>query len=278
VHPPPPGPPPDWYPDPYGEKAWRWWDGSTWTGLASDPSLPNPPPGSAYPAASTNPWQPAGLAHVPWDRLTAEERMAPWAVRAMFVYPLVRIISTIRAWATRADTRRSYHDLRVLFDTGHAPVRTRTPASPGTASLLLLIVALSIGTYVVFLIWQHRAATTARFLGLPAAHSPALGVGSWFIPIVNLWFPYQALRDCLPPGHPVRSTVLRMWLLFLASYVTGVATGILVVVGDVAGAVATAIDLLVTVAFAVAAVRMVQGITAAHREALQVGGPTAIAP
>ena len=30
------GPPANWYPDPYGEKRLRYWDGSTWTDRASD--------------------------------------------------------------------------------------------------------------------------------------------------------------------------------------------------------------------------------------------------
>lgn len=30
--PPPAGPPEGWYPDPHGQAAQRWWDGSAWTG------------------------------------------------------------------------------------------------------------------------------------------------------------------------------------------------------------------------------------------------------
>ena len=39
----PGGPPPGWYPDPAGLKAWRWWDGYSWTQFASDPSEPPGP-------------------------------------------------------------------------------------------------------------------------------------------------------------------------------------------------------------------------------------------
>lgn len=69
---------------------------------------------------------------------------------------------------------------------------------------------------MLFLVWQHRAAIAARSLGFPAAHTPALGVGVWFIPVANLWMPYQALRDCLPPGHPARHHALRAWLAYVA--------------------------------------------------------------
>ena len=70
---------------------------------------------------------------------------------------------------------------------------------------------------IVFLIWQYRAATTARALGYPARRSPALGAWSWIIPVVNLWFPYQALRDLLPPNHALRPVVLRTWLCYICS-------------------------------------------------------------
>ena len=54
-------------------------------------------------------------------------------------------------------------------------------------------------------IWQHRAASAARALGIASRRSPAWGVGSWFVPVVNLWMPYTAVRDCLPPGIPTDS-------------------------------------------------------------------------
>ena len=40
-------------------------------------------------------------------------------------------------------------------------------------------------------------------------------MGFWFVPVVNLWFPYWAIVDCLPKGHPARRRVLGYWLSFL---------------------------------------------------------------
>ena len=37
------------------------------------------------------------------------------------------------------------------------------------------------------------------------------------MPIVNLWMPYGAVRDCLPPGHPERARVLRWWVAWLCT-------------------------------------------------------------
>ena len=78
----------------------------------------------------------------------------------------------------------------------------------GVATLVAIVIAC---------IWQHRAASAARALGFPADRSPAWGVGCWFVPIVNLWMPYGAIRDCLPPGDPHRPRVLRWWIALLAA-------------------------------------------------------------
>ena len=39
--------------------------------------------------------------------------------------------------------------------------------------------------------------------------------GCWFVPIVNLWMPYGAVRDCLPAEHPQRPRVLHWWIAWL---------------------------------------------------------------
>ena len=84
-----------------------------------------------------------------------------------------------------------------------------------------MVGALTVAAIVFACIWQHRAATAARSLGYPAARSPGWGVGCWFVPIVNLWMPYGAVRDCLPPDHPERARVLRWWVAWLCTVYLG---------------------------------------------------------
>jgi hypothetical protein len=129
--------------------------------------------------------------------------------------------------------------------------------------------ALFAGFYILVLIWQYQAASTARLLGLPAVRSPGLGVGSWFIPIVNLWFPYQSLRDCLPPGDPARITVSRLWAFFIATMVTSITTNILALFGNATGFILGGVALAMAAGFAVNGIRSVGLIVEAHRRYVQ---------
>jgi hypothetical protein len=121
---------------------------------------------------------------------------------------------------------------------------------------------------IVFLVWQHRAAVTAHRLGYPAARSPDWGVGSWFVPVVNLWMPYGALRDCLPPGHPRRTFGWVPWAAFLANgFVTLAADACLVEVRAV-GVVLLAVVVVVDVLVYLQAYRFVRAVGDDHRRAV----------
>lgn len=141
----------------------------------------------------------------------AEARLSGWASGAVALYAATQTASTIALVATLPAVSRYIHQ---AFDSfGATP--PQEPVAFRVMSLLEFPVVLVAG--IVFLIWQYRAATTARALGYPARRSPALGAWSWIIPVVNLWFPYQAIRDLLPPGHALRHLVLRTWLCYICS-------------------------------------------------------------
>jgi hypothetical protein len=58
-----------------------------------------------------------------------------------------------------------------------------------------VIISLITGA-VFFGMWMNRAAHNVRALGHTGFEiSPAFGVGSFYIPIMNLWKPYQAMQD-----------------------------------------------------------------------------------
>lgn len=102
------------------------------------------------------------------------------------------------------------------------------------ASLLIGLV-----TGILFLVWLHRANRNLRAFRTEEIHySPALAVGSFFIPIVSLVWPFMAMREIwkasdpdLPPfaKESFRFSKLGMlvplwWVLFLARIVPVIGT------------------------------------------------------
>jgi hypothetical protein len=220
----------------------------------------------SYPAGPVTGWAIPSA----YDALAAEEAMAPWARRGFAWYVVVIASGLVLAWAESSSFRQIFHQLRVQTSTGVTqPQLSSSVRNSDLLSVVTLLVTAPF--YALVLIWQYRAAKTARLLNLPAAHSPGLGVGSWFIPVVNFWFPYQALRDCLPPGHADRRVVNRMWACFISVLIVNAVTEGLSWAGNRAGFVSAAIALALGVGFALYGVRAVRSITAVHRQLLGPG-------
>jgi len=211
------------------------------------------------------------------DSFAAQQAMAPWATRAFRWYVVVIAVGLLVAWAESSSFRQLFHDLRVQASTGVVQDQiSRTATDANLLSLATLTVATPF--YVLVLVWQYRAASTARHLSLPAAHSAGLGVGSWFIPVVNLWFPYQALRDCLPPRHPDTRLVGWTWGCFLSA---GVATGVAEVLslfGSPVGFVMATLALALGMGFGHFGARTVRSIGLAHRDLLFRGSAEGVPP
>lgn len=71
------------------------------------------------------------------------------------------------------------------------------------AGLLYLIVF--IPTVVLFCVWLYRAYRNLAALGNPKPalqHSPGWAVGSFFVPIANLFIPYRAVRETWAKSDP----------------------------------------------------------------------------
>jgi Domain of unknown function (DUF4328) len=207
------------------------------------------------------------------EHFASETELAPWAKRAFVGMLAVTVLVAITAWPQGAWLRSVVGQVQSQVNADVTNVTVSRPAGLTIVSSIVLL--LEIAIFVVLLNWQYSAAKTAKMLDLPAKHSPGLGVGSWFIPVVGLWFPYQALRDCLPSDDPNRGAVGRMWLCYLGAIVTaGVAIGLSYARTPIAIAVAE-----VAVAFAIGLAfngnRVVQAIGDAHRELLEPARPEA---
>lgn len=82
--------------------------------------------------------------------------------------------------------------------------------------------ALSLTTTVVFGIWIVRANRNVRALGAEnLTYTPGWALGYFFIPIVNLWKPYQAMTELWHASHQLHdwkqrpaSSLLALWWAF----------------------------------------------------------------
>jgi hypothetical protein len=278
-----PGAPPGWYPDPAGGPGQRWWDGYAWTDATVLPERAPPPP---PPWASAAPPQGPPAAVAPWaeasQRLSAfntealvsnQLRMMPLARVAVVLPAVYYIVQLINLRVEAANWRSFGHQFRVNYDAARAGQPAPGYHTQNLVNPLVGVVALvTIAAVIVACIWQHRAAAAARELGFPAHRSPAWGVGSWFVPVVNLWMPYGALRDCLPPGDPHRAQVLRWWIAWIAGVWLTVAATICALASTGAALVVSIPAALALLAVAAWAPGVVTAIAAAHRQALSALG------
>ena len=273
-----PGAPPGWYPDPAGGPGQRWWDGYAWTEATVLPERPPPPPWAGAPpppparAAQVAPWAVASERLSTFNtegRVDAELRMVGIG-RVAVAVPAVCSIADLVINRINADRWLAVgHQFRVDW---HYAQNNQTPPpyhgpgafTPASGVVSLVFVAAAIVAFV----WQHRAASAGRALGLPSGQSPAWGVGAWFVPVVNFWIPYQAVRDCLPPGDAHRARVLHWWIAWLTSIVVGTAVAFTALFSSGAALALSVPAALADLAIIAWAPGIVTAIAAAHREAM----------
>ncbi|MFJ7203767.1 DUF4328 domain-containing protein [Streptomyces sp. NPDC098789] len=132
-------------------------------------------------------------------------------------------------------------------------------------------IALLLGTGAVFIVWFHRARVNGGvFRPDLFDQGPGWAIGSWFIPIVNLFFPYRIAQDiwrasvqAAPDGsaRAVSVTPVTVW------WVTFIASNLISRASDSVGSLLSAVS-------AVFAVLFVRKLTAMqHTKAVQ--GPNA---
>lgn len=98
---------------------------------------------------------------------------------------------------------------------------------PGGLSMLgWLAFFTGIGSVILYLIWKYRAAVNARILDPAAARiSPGMAVGSYFIPIVQLVIPCQAMAGIARASTGSIAGVALWWTGHLGTIMAGLAMG-----------------------------------------------------
>lgn len=179
-------PPAGWYPAPDGSQGSWWWDGSQWTqpGATTQTSAPRPAFDGAIPK----------LAAVTQALLIACGALAA-VIIGIEVLGFTAVTNVLDGDMSSVDLLNVYGSI--------SPVVT------------LLSSASLIATGILWVIWQHKAARQVAGL---TRRSPAWHAGSWFIPVVAWWFPYQNISDLWKAiGRARPSWLILWWLLWLAS-------------------------------------------------------------
>ncbi len=75
-----------------------------------------------------------------------------------------------------------------------------------------VIGAILLVTIVIWCIWQHRAQSNAGQLAAGGLHfSPGWAVGWWFVPVADLWKPFQTVRELWKGSHGPAWQGIRTW-------------------------------------------------------------------
>jgi len=238
---------PGWYPDPWGTPKQRWFDGVAWTPSVWPPDSPPEIVGDGQAAK-------AGL-------VDEERRLARLVAAAMPVAAAAYIATTIASVAVLRWIADNWDEFVDAAETG-------TTLDPAVDSWVRTLSWLGqfplLAVQILFIVWCYKTTTVARELGIPARRSPVWAVGAWFIPVLNLWWPYQSVTDAVPHDDPARGDVRGWWALWIATNVSA-----LLVFGSAFFSVAVTVAMAVVqsvlaIAAAIAARRMVVAVSRAH--------------
>ena len=102
---------------------------------------------------------------------------------------VLKLIGIVSAWAQ--------HGMLVAVQNGAQLTTEQAEANDGRERLIAMLAGLLfIGTAIAWLMWQHRAYENLRLVGSrDTEHTPGWSVGYWFIPLVNLFRPYQITAE-----------------------------------------------------------------------------------
>ncbi len=271
---------------------WRW-DGRNWQPVASPP-IP-PAEGAQVSPDGRWWWDGAAWRELPpwpaWARPFASNgTRTGWATGLLGALICGAVIFTI---VTGIEI--------VVLSAALSQRRPLTSAEGATTALLdvlgsLLYLLPYVGSVIAIPMWAHRAYRNLPALGAQGLRfSPRWAAGAWFVPILNLFRPYQVVGEAWTASDPqersstletrarrtVPGLILAWWLLFIISSVAGNVVGRLGAISSTLAQTLAADWLLVAsnvldivaAALAVLVIRRLDARQEARYRALQ-GGPS----
>ena len=175
--------PAGWFPAPDGSSAMWWWDGARWIEPHHETG-PNPGATRAL----------TGLAK---------------ATQVLLISYGVVTLATIavETFGISAATR--------FLEGADVTTDSLVAYDQGTSVVSILSSLSLIATAVLWVIWQYQAAKQVAGL---TRRSAGWHVGSWFVPIISLWYPYQNISDLWRAVGRARPWWhVCWWLLWIAS-------------------------------------------------------------
>jgi hypothetical protein len=169
--------PAGWYSDPAGQARFRYWDGRSWTHQttnAKDPSAAKPVLGTGF------------------------ARLSDWLSRCLMLVAL-SAVAVCGAFAWMASVFNGYLDTSVsaAFGSGQSGIATPEPVNADGPVIAVLVTVAVYGvsalvTGLLWCVWQYRLAAAAPG---ELRRGAGMQIVSWFIPILNYWWPFQNMAD-----------------------------------------------------------------------------------
>lgn len=178
-------------------------------------------------------------------------------------------------------------DIWILSTMAQVNPYEMTPPEVMQSVLVLLELLVFVVTVVVFAGWIMQANRNARAMG--ARHmtfTPGWSVGWFFIPIANLWKPYQAMSQIFRasadpqrwPGTPVPAILKPWWALWIiyslfSNYATRMAVGAETPDELANASLLSIVEECLYIALCVVAMRMVAQLCALQIHRFRIGSP-----